>query len=191
MVRAKIRFRKPSELEKYRSLEKRQQRGRIILKEVARRRSIGGRIGAFFQGVARVGRQGVTKSLYAPSNLRQARINQAMGSGARVSYGSKTIKSFGTGRRGRPSGSFDPRYAKYGGVYGYRKYLATQLRIQRMEALRRATINPQQQAVLNQIERREQLRRMNPENKAIPDTSGTIFMADIQKDINNAVNLVD
>ncbi len=107
------------------------------------------------------------------------------------SSGSKTIRRIGTGRRGRPVGTLDQRYAKFGGVYGWRKYQATQLRIQRMEALRRATVNPRQQQVLNQIEARDRYQQQNPENRVIPDSSGTVFMSNIMDEINRATNLVD
>ena len=102
----------------------------------------------------------------------------------------RTVSGASQGRRGRPVGSYDSRYAQYGGVYGYRKMLNAQLRQQRMESLRRATINPQQQQVLNQIERREQIRRQSPESKTIPDTAGNVFMSDIMRDINDASNMV-
>lgn len=54
------------------------------------------------------------------------------------------------GQRGRPRGSLDPRYAQYGGVYGWRKAMAQQRRMQKL------AIQQQQ----------ERLRRMNAQTQA-------------------------
>lgn len=89
---------------------------------------------------------------------------------------------------GRPRGTYDRRYAAYGGVYGYRKILNARLREQRMQALRNATINPQQQQILANVEARERAQRENPENRVIPDTSGQVDMDSIMDEINRASN---
>lgn len=95
-----------------------------------------------------------------------------------------------TGRRGRPVGSFDPRYARYGGVYGFRKAEAHRRAIEKLEALRRAAINPQQQAVLDQIEARERARRENIENRTFPDTRGEVRLRSIHQEIDDAANVI-
>jgi hypothetical protein len=61
--------------------------------------------------------------------------------------------------------------------------------MQRMEALRRATITPQQQVVMQQIETRERQRQMSPEGRIIPDTSGNVDMNSIFDEINRASNV--
>jgi hypothetical protein len=104
---------------------------------------------------------------------------------------SRTIKGITRAGRGRPVGTLDKRYAAYGGVYGYRKYLASQLRIQRMEALRRATVTPQQQQILAQIEARRNYQAQNPENKVIPDTTGAVPMSSIMMEADRYSRLVD
>jgi hypothetical protein len=47
-------------------------------------------------------------------------------------YAGTSRKIGAPGQRGRPRGSLDPRYRQYGGVYGYRKYVGQQRRLQRM-----------------------------------------------------------
>lgn len=96
-----------------------------------------------------------------------------------------------TGQKGRPRGSYDKRYEQYGGVYGYRKFLANQLRIQRLEAFRRNAVTPQQQAILQRFEQQARYRQMNPENKVIPDTSGSTPVAGYHQEIERYANLVD
>ena len=96
----------------------------------------------------------------------------------------------GYGKRGRPRGTLDPRYAKYGGVYGYRKWLSTQLRIKRMEALRSNAITPEQQQILRNIEARKRAPGMSREAQIIPDTDGGVDMNQIFKDINDSANMI-
>lgn len=98
--------------------------------------------------------------------------------------------SFARGIRGRRKGSFDPRYKQFGGVYGYRKMLNAQLRAQRLQQQRDATLSPQQQAILARSEDARLARYRNPENKAIPDTAGFIPMEHIFNEIDDAANLV-
>lgn len=127
---------------------------------------------------------GVTRTLYR----QQMEQPNVYGDSTRKA---KTIRGISTGKRGRPRGTLDQRYAQYGGVYGYRKWQATQLKIARMEAMRRTAVTPQQQAVLAQIERRNQMQRMNPERRIIPDTAGDVYLNDIMGDIDRAANAVD
>lgn len=148
-------------------------------------RTKSGKFGEFIaKGIRMAQPGGVTRALYSK---QIAPTNPYGGSMRRV----KTIRGVATGRRGRPRGSLDQRYAQYGGVYGYRKYMAQQMRLQRIEAMKRATINPQQAEVIRRIEQRQQYEQQNPENKIIPDTYGNVPMRRIQQDIDDAVNLVD
>ena len=96
-----------------------------------------------------------------------------------------------TGKRGRPTGSYDTRYARYGGVYGYRKVLSAQLQQQKLSAMRNATISPQQQTILSQMEAQARARRVNPENQIIPDTNGVVRTKTIHDEIWEASHLVD
>lgn len=95
------------------------------------------------------------------------------------------------GKRGRPVGTYDKRYANYGGVYGYRKQLNAKLRIQKLQAMQRATINPQQQAVLDTMAARERARQLDPEQRIIPDTSGKVSLKKYHDEIWEYSNLVD
>jgi len=95
------------------------------------------------------------------------------------------------GGRGRPSGSYDPRYAKFGGVYGFRKVQAAQLRQQRFQQLRDATITPQQQAYLAQIEARERANQQAPEAQTIPTTTGRFNLQNIHDEIDAAARIIN
>lgn len=95
-----------------------------------------------------------------------------------------------SGRRpGRPRGTYDSRYAAYGGVYGYRKILNARLRGQRLQQLRDASVSPRQQQVLAQIEARDRMREEAPENQVIPDTTGKIGLRSIHDEIEDASNI--
>lgn len=139
------------------------------------------KIGGFLRGLQRVSRKGVTRSLYErkspplPSQRTSGTIRTRRG----VSSG-----------RGRPKGSYDSRYAKYGGVYGYRKAMSQQRWRERQAVLERSAVNPRQQAVLRQIQQRDAIARQSPERKVIPDTSGNVPMKNIMDEINRASNLV-
>ena len=101
--------------------------------------------------------------------------------------GSKRV----TGKRGRPRGSYDTRYARYGGVYGWRKFQAAQIRLAKIQAMRRATVTPQQQAILNQIEARRRMNQFDMEREPIPRTQGKVNMQDFFSEVDEASNLVD
>ena len=104
--------------------------------------------------------------------------------------GLKTIMGRRGLKRGRPKGTLDVRYAAYGGVYGFRKAIAHQRRLEKLQAQQRATITPQQQAVINQFQAKQQMQMMNPENKIIPDTYGNVYLGDLMEEINRAINAV-
>jgi hypothetical protein len=93
--------------------------------------------------------------------------------------------------RGRPKGAYDARYAAYGGVYGFRKVMAAQLAQQRLQAMRQATISPQQQAILSQVEAQQRARQVNPENQTIPTTTGQVRLKNIHDEIEAASHLFD
>lgn len=104
--------------------------------------------------------------------------------------GAKYKKFFMRGGRGRPKGSYDTRYAKYGGVYGYRKILSAQLQQQRMQNFRANAVTPQQEQIIRQMEARQNARRIDPENQTIPDTRGIIRMRSLHQEADDAANLV-
>jgi len=76
--------------------------------------------------------------------------------------GRKSMLSYSKGLRGRPPKSYDKRYAKFGGVYSFRKIQAAQLAQERMEAMRQATVTPEQQVLINQFEARRRARMGTP-----------------------------
>lgn len=92
---------------------------------------------------------------------------------------------------GRPKGTLDKRYAAYGGVYNFRKIQAQQRRLQRIAAMQRATISPQEQAVINQVRQQQMSNAQNPEMRIVPDTNGKIDMKKYFQDIDSAANLID
>ena len=103
----------------------------------------------------------------------------------------QTIQGSKSGRLGRPKGTLDKRYAQFGGVYGYRKYQANQLKIQRMEAFRRQTVTPEEQQIITQIHNKKKLMGLSVEAGIIPDTAGYVDLDSVFKDIDDASNLVD
>jgi hypothetical protein len=91
-----------------------------------------------------------------------------------TSYGSGnqnkiTIKGVGTGQRGRPRGSLDKRYAAYGGVYGYRRYVSEQKRLLREQFQQQKQVSqvPQyeQQQYNEQVQMQEQQLAAQKEQK--------------------------
>lgn len=95
------------------------------------------------------------------------------------------------GRKGRPINSVKYRddQGRPIGVYEFRKLLATKNYIARQQALQRATINPQQQQVLNNIRARENYNRSNKEGHIFPDTDGNVNIDSITDEINRASNI--
>jgi len=142
-----------------------------------------GKVGGFMSkafGVASE-RGGVTRALYRRTGQLPP---------TNVANRFKTIQGKTSGRIGRPKGTLDKRYAQYGGVYEFRKAMAQKRKIERMQLLRSIAVSPRQQEVLRRIEARDNYNQQNPEGKAIPDTSGGVFMSGIMDEINRASNLV-
>lgn len=96
------------------------------------------------------------------------------------------VKSYS---KGRPRGTYDLRYKPYGGVYGFRKFQAQQLRERRMQLERSMSLSPQQQEALKQYEERQNAMRINPENRVIPSTNGVVRMKSIFDEIDAAANI--
>lgn len=103
----------------------------------------------------------------------------------------KTIQGMKSGKRGRPAGTLDKRYAAYGGVYGYRKAMALERFKQRQAILQARAVTPQQQYILNQIRARQQYNAQDIEQKTIPDTRGQVDIDSITREIMNAANAVN
>lgn len=195
-----------AELKRYKEIEKKQIKGRTILKEVAQRRSVSGRTGNAIAKFFSTARRGVARTLYdrqkqKPTYFLNPRTGEIIYSTQDLTHlgyirtatkvsGRKAITGMKSSGRGRPRGTFDPRYAKYGGVYGYRKWLATQLKLQKIQAQREAVVTPRQQAIINQVRNREQVLNTAPESRTIPSTSGRIPLRGIMEEIDYSANLV-
>jgi len=93
------------------------------------------------------------------------------------------------GKRGRPKGTLDPRYAQYGGVYGFRKAQAFERKKALLELKQRTNISPAQQRVIQQLQVRDQIQRENPERRTIPDTYGYSGQKSYHKEIDDYANL--
>jgi len=99
--------------------------------------------------------------------------------------------------RGRPKGSYEPSYAKWGGVYGFRKAMSMQYSQQRAQAMQQANISPEQQQIINQFEAQRRARMGTPfgwesvdvaknmEREVSSNSAGSL-----QDEINNAANAV-
>lgn len=142
---------------------------RLMAYDKTRTGAVSRGIGNFFNFAQKGAARSLHERAYAPTGQR--------------------ISGITTGKRGRPVASYDKRYAAYGGVYGYRKLLNARLREQRMQNLRNLAINPQQQAVLAQIEARQQAQRLDPEGRPIPNTYGNVPMKNIMDEIDQAANI--
>lgn len=81
------------------------------------------------------------------------------------------------GQKGRPRGSLDPRYAKYGGVYGWRKYMSQQRKLQK-EQLKQQLILMKQQAV-PQYERQQY--QSQPASQPTPEEQMVAQMEAVQQ----------
>jgi hypothetical protein len=91
--------------------------------------------------------------------------------------------------RGRPRGTYKGVYAQAGGVYNWRKEQSHRRALERLQATQRATINPRQQQVINQVEAQDRYNQSNPENRVIPDSSGRIPLRKIMDEIDFSANL--
>ena len=123
-------------------------------------------------------RGGVSRALYS-KQLPPTNISKRF----------KTVQGTKSGRKGRPSGTYDQRYARYGGVYGFRKAMALERFKQRQAILERSATNPRQRVVLEQIRQRDNARMQDPERKTIPNTYGQVPLSNIFKEIDNASNI--
>jgi hypothetical protein len=140
------------------------------------------RTGKFSAGLKQVG------SLFSSGGLR----NWSYGGQIAPRAPTAGRARIGRGRPGpgRPVGTKDPRYAAYGGVYGYRN-MAQQRALERIQAARNANLSPEQQQIVNRVAQEQQARRFDPERQVIPDTRGTVPLKKIQDDIDAACNLFD
>jgi hypothetical protein len=176
-------YRRQNEEMKRRQLLKEISRNRADLKIINRRESIQrsrtGRLGSRIAKGFSFIRRGATQSLYDRGRTFEERTGRPSIS---------SVRRTGLGR-GRPRGSFDSRYAQYGGVYGYRKAMAQQRWKERREILERSVTNPRQRAIFQQIQQREEMRMRSPEAQTIPNTYGKVPMKNIFDEINDATNI--
>lgn len=145
-------------------------------------RSMGGMLGKQIVAAHRVAstRGGFAQGLYrATGQLPPTNVQNRF----------KTIQGMKSGRKGRPQGTLDKRYAAAGGVYNWRKQQALLRWKERQRILQDRTINPQQQAALNQIRAREAYNNSNQEGKIIPNTDGNVYLDNIMNEINRASNI--
>jgi hypothetical protein len=142
-----------------------------------------GKLGGFLSGAFRTAstRGGVTQSLYR----RQGQLPPQ-----NIQNRFKTVQGVRSGRKGRPQGTIDKRYAAYGGVYGYRKAMALERFKQKQAILQSRAVSPQQQMILNQIRARQQYNQSNPEGQIIPSTNGDVYLDGIMSEIDAASNAV-
>lgn len=103
----------------------------------------------------------------------------------------KTVKGRVKFGRGRPKGTYDQRYAAYGGVYGYRKAMSHARAMARLEAMRRTAVTPQQEQIIRNIEARRMAEQSNPENQTIPDTKGEVRLRSIHQEIDDYSRIFD
>ena len=108
--------------------------------------------------------------------FRNAAIGMAFPMPSMQSYGSgsgdKTISGVPGRGRGRPRGSLDKRYAQYGGVFGYRRYVSDQkraLRIQFQRQQQMMKMNAQKQ--MPQYEQ-QQYQQQQQEQQLPPELQG-------------------
>jgi hypothetical protein len=93
-------------------------------------------------------------------------------------------------KRGRPKGSFDPRFSRFGGVQGFRKFQRQKRRLELLEAQRRSRVSPQEEIILQRIRNQRRQQTLSPEQQPIPDTTGVIPLRGINQEIDDAANLV-
>jgi len=107
-------------------------------------------------------------------------------------------KAAGVRGRGRPVGSYAPEYQQFGGVYNARKVVAQQRALERAEAMRQATISPEQQQIINQFEAQRRARMGTPfgwesvsvSNDIKKEVSST-SLGSLQDEIERATHAVD
>jgi hypothetical protein len=92
-------------------------------------------------------------------------------------------------KAGRPMGTYNKMYAQYGGVYGWRKAMAQQRRLQQLEYLRSVAQTPNQQAAFRSIEARRMAQMRDMEAAPIPNTNGQVYLSDIMDEIDLAANI--
>lgn len=170
--------RKLSQIQRYRNIEKKQARGRAILKEVKYKRSVAGRIGTGFSKFLNIARKGATRSLY--ERKMPPRV-----------ISSNQVRR--TGKVGRPRGTVkyrDPQTGQPIGVFEYRKLLALRRYKEKIKAQEQSAFNPSNLERLRRIQQIDMAQRMSPENRTIPDTAGTIPLGGIMSEIDFSANLV-
>ncbi len=173
------------ELGTRRRLEKKERKGREILRIIKRKKSVSGRIGSVIESGFRLGQKGLTKTLIERDQPRQ-----------KITRVTRISKAGGvrTGKRGRPKGTVtfkDPRTGRPIGVFEHRKILAQQRRLQLIQARRQAAVTPRQQQVLRQLEQRDRRQEMSAERRVIPGTGGQVNIGGIMDEIDSASHIFD
>jgi len=137
------------------------------------------RIGGFSKGAQRT--LGFVKSPMASLIKYSYGSQMSGGSGGRTSFARRGVG------RGRPRGTFDTRYAAYGGVYGYRKAMAHKRAMEKLQAQHQANLTPEQVMAIRAV----RARQANPETKTFPDTTGYVDTSGYMNEIDNAAGAGD
>jgi len=116
---------------------------------------------------------------------------RAVGRGNFVDSLSNGVSNVGIRKRGRPKGSFDPRFRAFGGSVNFRRVLRARLRQEQLQSQQQTILTPNQQALLQRQRQFNQQQMLEPESRTIPSTSGRIQLRGIMDEINDAINLVD
>ena len=97
-----------------------------------------------------------------------------------------------TGKRGRPRGTLDKRYAEYGGVWGFRREMRRRDRAERLQYMQNA------RAMSRGTFAGLGLRPPTPpnpnrarESATFPDTDGSVDMADFNNIVDEATSTYD
>ncbi len=186
--------RKDKGLEELKRLEKRERERAIEkggLNVIPRSQRTSVRLSSFItRGVGTIASERARQVRFARQIRSPGRDRRSSTGGIRTGRRTAT-GGIRTGRRGRPRGSFDPRFARFGGVFGFRKYLSQKLRLERIQAQREARVSPRQELLLQQDRARFRSRQLDPERQPIPNTAGGIpLMSQIEDEINDAARLV-
>jgi hypothetical protein len=205
-----------NQMKKTEALKRRLENIRFANSQRAYKKSAGAKISHAFGTIQNFGRPAGYKAYYksigqiAPTGAPQSKVmydqygnevQVAKGSGGKYTAGGrKTIPGGGgAGKRGRPHGTLDPRYAKYGGVFQYRKWLSQQKRLAKIQGQgqpMQQQVPPQmiipQQQYAQYAAQQKQRQQIAMEQDTFPDTSGEIFnMKKLQKEIDDATNIYD
>ena len=174
LQRGNIRAKREARIQKFKQTMSAIGRKTPVLSEMLHPVDVKGRPTTYSQKIAKM-RETVQKMKITPVMRRQliavkksARmLFPVIPAGATtVSYGIQSKKGTGGGR-GRPVRSFDPRYAQYGGVFGYRRFQSEQRRAFR-EQLRRQQEAMRVQRQMQRVQQMPSYEQVTPQTQQVP-----------------------